>query len=273
MSKVISFINNKGGVAKSTTVYQLAPFFAVNYKILIIDSDQQGNLSSMFVNEEELPTYKTIAALYDFEDPKLTEEKIRLTIHETKYDNIDLMPANLNLGLYKFNMINLHKREERMKIATNVFKEEYDFILIDNPPELDMIVTNNLLASDYVIVPVTTKKWSLTGLRNVWRYLDNIKDLHQIDFELLGILINKHDKRLNSSKTIKEHLHVKYKDLVLKTIISESTAIEKSAIYKEFIYNLDKKQRSYKQYYDLANEILKRIGMNEIKRARSLQRN
>ena len=182
MGKVISIVNQKGGVGKTTTTINLGASLAnESQKVLLIDFDQQANATiSLGLNREEIK--------YDIVDVLSSNIDIKEVLLKTKVESLDIIPASIRLSQIETILLNTQNKEWVLSKQIESIKSEYDFILIDCPPSLGLIVDNALYASDSVIIPVECGFYAYDALTQMVNKIDEVQKIKKIDIE--GILIN-----------------------------------------------------------------------------------
>lgn len=255
----IGIVNQKGGVAKSTTAVNLSSALQLQKKkILLVDADAQSNsTNNLGINDETLKT-----SLYDLlKDVKITEEQIKNTIIKTQY-NIDLLPSDISLAEADQTLITAINRELLLdKILTKI-KNYYDFIIIDSPPSLSLIALNILSASDYIIIPLSAGFFSVKGISRLLDTISSIKESIKENLEIMGVLLTKYDSRKNITKTTHDLLNQAFKDKILKTTIRINAEIEYAQDAQQPIFSYNDKCNGAIDYINLAKEILKYVKNN-----------
>ena len=189
--KIISLVNQKGGVAKTTTAVSLSALLAeLGRKVLVVDLDAQGNLTENFgIDGDGLD--KTIYEVMTKELP------LNEAIHTTKF-GVDIVPANIDLASAELEMANMMTREMILGKAFKKADLDYDFVILDLPPSLGLITLNSLALSDYVLIPVDAGVYSLSGVNQLVKIITTVieNDLND-DLSVLGVLLTKADDRIN----------------------------------------------------------------------------
>lgn len=250
--KVISIVNNKGGVAKTTSTINISSALAkMGKRVLMIDLDPQASLSVNFGLDPLEKAYNISTILT--EDINLEE-----VICPTYIENLDLIISNIELSKAEFVLISKIGRENLLKKKIDKFVAnhtgEYDYIIIDNSPSLGILTINSLMASDYVIAPTDPTYFSLKGLEILTSTIGEIKAWNE-SLEFLGVLVTMYDSRVKHHKDVIEALHAKYPvfdDIVKKSIKFADSCLSMSSIFE---YAGDDFEGSI-AYYNVAKEIV-----------------
>jgi chromosome partitioning protein len=247
MAKVISIVNQKGGVGKTTTTVNLGAALALeNKKILIVDFDQQANTTiTLGIKREEVQ--KDIVNL-------LLEDNVNEIVIKTEDNNLDLIPASLNIATLEQKIQHIENKELLLFNKLNELKHIYDYILIDCPPALGIIVDNALYASDSVIIPVECSFYAYDALTQMVNKLDEIQKVKPLEIE--GILLTKLDNRNTIGYNIVEKVKFEFPFKTFNTIISISSHIQEAPMYGKSVIHFSYNSRGSKEYRDLAKEIL-----------------
>ncbi|MBR5271895.1 MAG: ParA family protein [Clostridia bacterium] len=255
MAKIISVVNQKGGVGKTTSAVNLAACVgAKGLKVLLVDIDPQGNSTSgLGVNKRALK-YSTYDLLVNGTNAS------EALIH-TEFENVDLLPANINLAGAEIEIVMMDKRENRLKMALSSVVDDYDFIFLDCPPSLGIITLNALNASDTLLVPIQCEYYALEGLAQLMNTVRQVKRLYNPQLEFEGVLITMFDGRLNlTNQVVREIKKVFPKKLYFTTIPRNVTLSEAPSHGMPVIY-YDKRSKGAEAYEDFANEFLKKNGI------------
>jgi len=239
MAKVISIINNKGGVGKTTSTTAIAEILAMcNKRVLLIDLDAQSNLSMQFhayiedsqdvLNGYELPQNKNINDLFRFR--YRTKPEVQDLIVKTNVSGIDIIPSSKRHGSTPLSIINnVGNNNIILKKAIQAVSEDYDYILIDNAPASNILTVNSMFASDYVIVPVRIESFSYKGLKETVASIFYIKAEHDLDnIKFLGAFITQANKNTNIYKQTQEAYKMELQERFFDTSIRVDTKISEA---------------------------------------------
>ena len=250
MSRVFAIANQKGGVGKTTTAINLAASLAANdLRILLIDADPQGNSTSglgIEKNPENLTFYNAL----------LGGVPIEQTIVKTNCDGLDLVPADKNLVASNLEMVDLPDREFRLRNALAPMRGNYDYILIDCPPALDLLTLNAMVAADSVLIPIQCEFFALEGISQLMDTIDKVREAFSHELKIEGILLTMFDDRTNLTRQVAEDLKDFFDGDVLKTVIPRSVRLAEAPSYGKPILMYDPRSRGAESYIKLAKEIL-----------------
>ena len=255
MGRTIAIANQKGGVGKSTTAINLSSCLGeMGQKVLTIDMDPQGNTTSgMGVEKNEVEN--TIYELL------LGESKLEDCIIPLKFDNLSLVPSNVNLAGAEIELIGVDDKEFILKKAIDQVRDQYDFIIIDCPPSLNMLTINAMTTADTVLVPIQCEYYALEGLSQLMHTIELVQERLNPELEMEGVVFTMYDARTNLSmqvvENVKDHLNQK----VYKTMIPRNIRLAEAPSYGMPINLYDAKSAGAESYMALADEVIKRKGI------------
>ncbi len=254
MGKIIAIANQKGGVGKTTTTINLAASLAaLEFRTLIIDADPQANATSgLGFNPKEVEN-----SIYEC---MVDDIRPRDIIIETNFPNLNLLPSHIDLVGAEIEMINLPKREEKMKESLKDVKDMYDFIIIDCSPSLGLIVINSLTAADSVIVPVQCEYFALEGLGKLLNTIKIIQQRLNPALTIEGILLTMYDLRVRLSNQVVHEVTTHFKNMVFQTLIPRNIRLSESPSYGVPALSQDADSKGAISYLNLAREILIKNG-------------
>lgn len=250
MAKVIAITNQKGGVGKTTTAINLGASLAANeLRILLIDSDPQGN-STTGLGVEKGNNKST------FYDALIGGTPLHDTIVHTECDGLDLVPADKNLVGANIDLVDLPEREYRLAKALEPIRNNYDYVLIDCPPALDLLTVSALVAADSVLIPIQCEFFALEGISQLMDTIDKIRESFSHALSIEGILLTMYDDRTNLTRQVADDLKEFFNDQVLSTVIPRSIRLAEAPSYGKPILMYDPRSRGAESYIKLAKEIL-----------------
>lgn len=252
MGRIISIANQKGGVGKTTTAINVAACLAEKgQKVLAIDMDPQGNMSSglsLDKNSLENSTYELL----------LGEIDIKEAITKEVFENLDILGTNINLSAIEVELAGTENVHYILKGYVEEIREEYDFIIIDCPPSLNLLTLNAMVASDSVIVPIQCEYFALEGLSQLMHTINLVQERLNPNLEIEGVVFTMYDARTNLSLQVVENVKDNLEQNVYKTIIPRNIRLAEAPSHGLPINMYDSKSTGAESYRMLADEVIER---------------
>lgn len=250
MGRIIAVANQKGGVGKTTTSINLsACLSSLGKKVLAIDMDPQGNMTSGLGVEKENLEY----SVYDL---IIGEADIQKVMVKNTFENLDVLPTNIDLAAAEIELIGV---EEKEYIIRNVVKEvidEYDFIIIDCPPSLNMLTINAMTTADSVLVPIQCEYYALEGLSQLIHTIELVKERLNPELSIEGVVFTMYDARTNLSLQVVENVKDNLNQNIYKTIIPRNIRLAEAPSHGLPINIYDPKSTGAVSYMLLAEEVI-----------------
>lgn len=252
MGRVIAIANQKGGVGKTTTTINLSACLAEKgKKILVIDTDPQGNTTSGFgleKNDIENTIYELL----------LGEISIEESIIKNAVEGVDIIPSNVNLAAVEIELIGVDKKEFILRNEVEWVKDRYDFIIIDCPPSLSLLTINSMTTADTVLVPIQCEYYALEGLSQLIHTVNLVKERLNPDLDMEGVVFTMYDSRTNLSMQVVENVKANIQQKVYDTLIPRNIRLAEAPSYGMPINIYDPKSAGAEAYMSLADEIINR---------------
>ncbi|MBO5245465.1 MAG: ParA family protein [Selenomonadales bacterium] len=250
MVKVIAITNQKGGVGKTTTSVNLSACLAeLGKKVLLIDTDPQGNATSGFGCDKASIRHSIYEVL-------INNVPMEEAIVSTKLDNLKLLPATIRLAGAEVELVSMMSRETKLKRALETIKHQFDYVIIDCPPSLGLLTVNSLTAANAIIVPVQCEYYALEGLSQLMNTVELVKNNLNPTLKLDGVVLTMFDARTNLSIQVVDEVKKHFRQKVFQTIIPRSVRLSEAPSYGEPIITYDPKSRGAQVYFDLAKEVI-----------------
>ena len=253
--KILSIINQKGGVGKTTTVINLAAGLAIKgKKILVIDLDPQGNATTGLglsnTDNSDITIYSVLNGTKNISD----------VIHKTKIENLDLVTSNVDLSGLEVETAGDNRRafilKDQIMAYLNNSSASYDYVLIDCPPSLSLLTIMALVASNSLLVPLQTEFFALEGLTQLMKTIDRIKSNLNTDLMIKGILLTMYDKRNKLSSQVEKEAREFFKDKVYQTVVPRNVRLSEAPSHGIPVLLYDKNCPGSKSYFSFTDEFL-----------------
>ena len=251
MGKAIAIFNQKGGVGKTTTNINLAACLAIRGKrVLVLDIDPQGNTTSgIGVTKRNLKNTVYNILIDKNYDP-------RKAIIKTNIENLDLIPASVDLAGAEVELVGMEGRENALKVGLEKIKDDYDYLFIDCPPSLGLLTINSLAAVDSVLVPIQCEFYALEGVSQLVSTIELVKRSLNPKLEIQGVILSMFDGRTNLSLQVVQEVKKYFGNKVYATVIPRNVRLAEAPSYGMPITEYDPKSKGAEAYGDFADEFL-----------------
>ncbi len=252
MGKTIAVTNQKGGVGKTTTAVNVAAGIAkLGYKVLLIDTDPQGNATSGVGVDKRSVKYSAYSIIVD-------DIKAKDAILHTEFENLDVIPSSIELAAAELELADMEHREARLKSTLATVKSEYDYIFIDCPPSLGLITTNALCAADTILVPIQPEYYALEGLSQLIATVRLVKRKYNPYLEIEGVLLTMYDGRLNLTQQVVQEVKKFFPKKVFSSVIPRGVRLSEAPSFGMPVMYFDKSCKGSLAYMELSREIVEK---------------
>lgn len=250
MGKIIAIVNQKGGVGKTTTAVNLtAAVGAHGKKVLLVDIDPQGNATSgLGINKRDvrLSSYDNI----------INSTPASQTIIHSPFKNVDVIPSTMDLAGAELELVDVERREAKLRTCLALVKSQYDFIFLDCPPSLGLITLNGLCAADTLLVPIQCEYYALEGLSQLISTVRNIKRLYNPLIDIEGVLLTMYDGRLNLTQQVVDEVKKFFPQKVFNTVIPRTVRLSEAPSFGQPVMYYDRNSKGTIAYDNLAAELI-----------------
>ncbi len=250
MSKIVSIINQKGGVGKTTTAVNLGAYLAhLDRRVLLVDIDPQANATSgLGINHQNLEKgiYESLIESYP----------LNQSLKHTLQDNYKVAPATMSLAGAGIELVNVPNREHKLEQILHEIRDEFDYIIVDSPPSLGLLTINGLVAADEILIPIQSEYYALEGLSHLLHTISLVQSNLKPSLGIMGAVITMYDTRNRLSKDVMHELYQYFPNKVFRSIIPRSVKLAEAPSFGRSILHYDPDSKGGRAYEKLAREVI-----------------
>lgn len=250
MSRIISIVNQKGGVGKTTTAVNLSAYLAhLGQQVLLVDLDPQANASSgLGIDHKALEhgLYESLVGTIS----------LRQVIKPTRQEQLKVAPANQNLAAANIELVNFNNREYKLRDLLQEVSSEYDYIIIDSPPSLGLLTINGLVAAEEVLIPVQCEYYALEGLGQLLNTIQLVKENLKPEIKILGAVMTMYEERSRLTQEVFEELYRYFPNKIFRSVIPRAVKLAEAPSFGKPILHHAPGSRGARAYQRLAQELL-----------------
>lgn len=251
MGRTIVFANQKGGVGKTTSAVNLGAYLAVaGYRVLLIDFDPQGNLTSS-VGKSNQGT-----GIYEVITERVSAAE---AVQATSQDGLWIIPSSINLTGANVELVEVERREYFLQTALSEVRADYDFVFIDSPPSLGLLTLNGLVAADAALIPLQCEYFAMEGLTQLLQSIKRVQESYNADLDIAGILFTMYDSRTRLAQDVVQEVVGYFGKRVFRTIIPRNVRLSEAPSHGVPINQYDSDSTGAKSYHKLAGEVIDRV--------------